>query len=139
MCIHHDGASGSSGYTPLHYAAPRWPCRVHWAFADKSIHAADLVVTPPLMRAAFAGHASVIAHCFAQVRLWRRRTPMVTRRSTKLLLSSMRRRGPFCCSSARMLTLREWQIPTAVASRQQARWLFAIAKARSPAIFCDDM
>lgn len=63
MCIHHDGASGSSGYTPLHYAARggHAECIGLLLRAKASVHARTSGGATPLMRAAFAGHASVIA------------------------------------------------------------------------------
>ena len=61
-CIHHDGAGGGSGYTPLHYAARggHGEAVALLLAAKASVHACTSGGATPLMRAAFAGHAPVV-------------------------------------------------------------------------------
>ena len=60
-CVYHDGAGGSSGYTPLHYAARggHAACVTLLLQARASVLARTQGGATPLMRAAFAGHADV--------------------------------------------------------------------------------
>lgn len=61
--VYHDGASGSTGYTPLHYAARGGhnECIAFLLQSNASVLARTQGGATPLMRAAFAGHAAACA------------------------------------------------------------------------------
>ena len=61
--VHHDGAEGRSGYTPLHYAARAGHAECVALLLRRSapVHARTSGGATPLMRAAFGGHVSICA------------------------------------------------------------------------------